>query len=791
MSIDMSQFYQVFFEECAEHLANMETLLLELDPAAPDPEQLNAIFRAAHSIKGGAGTFGFGDIAHTTHSLETLLDRLRKEEIALRPEMIDAFLQAKDVIADQLARRRGETTSDLDPDAAEVVMKWLDVLAADDPSAADAVPSELKVVPAEPSAAAAAAPVPRSRFDISVHDDAVDEAAFTGLMDELRTLGTLQVTAEPEPRKPRMSRSVRSAWRMVLTAAIPEASLREMFEFVLPADDFEIAAVVLEDAAQSSAALDASAADSDAAYGLFTEDFPRLGSVAAEPAGTAAAEDGFGFFDDAPGVPATASAAGQAASAQDSDERAAASEGFGFFEDAPGVPAAAVRRDLRKDVAGAANAASPDLAPAMAAPGPSVGRRASDQPADAPVRAGRRVTDKQVASSGDSASIRVGVEKVDMLMNLVSELVITQSMLMQSVSTMDPVANERLLSGVGLLERNTRDLQEAVMSIRMLPISFVFSRFPRVVRDLAGKLGKQVELKTYGESAELDKGLIEKIADPLTHLVRNSLDHGIELPEARLAAGKPASGTITLTAMHQGGSIMIEVSDDGAGLNRERILKKARERGLSAHDGMTDGEVWQLIFEPGFSTAEAITDVSGRGVGMDVVKRNIAEMNGSVSIESSAGQGTRMTIRLPLTMAILDGLSVKVGANTLIIPLNAIVESIRPGRDEIRTIGGRARTVAVRGEYLNVIELRRFFSSADAPAAEMPVMVIVDAAGHKAALCVDELLGQHQVVIKSLETNYRKVNGVSGATIMGDGRVALIVDVPGVLRTGNGLANAA
>jgi two-component system chemotaxis sensor kinase CheA len=415
----------------------------------------------------------------------------------------------------------------------------------------------------------------------------------------------------------------------------------------------------------------------------------------------------------------------------------------------------------------------------------------SDRAADAPVRAGRRATDKQVTTAADSASIRVGVEKVDMLMNLVSELVITQSMLMQSASALDQAANERLLAGLGLLGRNTRDLQEAVMSIRMLPISFVFSRFPRVVRDLAGKLGKQVDLRTCGESAELDKGLIEKIADPLTHLVRNSLDHGIEAPEVRVAAGKPATGTITLNAMHQGGSIVIEVSDDGGGLNRERILQKARERGLPANDGMTDGEVWQLIFEPGFSTADVITDVSGRGVGMDVVKRNIAEMNGSVSIESKAGQGTRIAIRLPLTMAILDGLSVKVGGSTLILPLNSIVESIRPGKEAIRTVGGRARTIAVRGEYLNVIELRRLFCAADAPAAEMPVMVIVDAAGQKAALCVDELLGQHQVVIKSLETNYRKVNGVSGATIMGDGRVALIVDVPAVMRTGNGLAHAA
>ena len=745
MSIDMSQFYQVFFEECAEHLASMETLLLDLDPVQPDPEQLNAIFRAAHSIKGGAGTFGFGDIARTTHSLETLLDRLRKEEIALRPEMIDAFLQAKDVISDQLARRRGETSSELDPDAADVVMRWLDVLAADDPSA-DQPPAALKVVPAA-AAQPAPASAPRSRFDISVHDDAVDEAALAGLMEELRSLGTLEVTAQPEARKPRMSRSVRSTWRFVLTASIAEASLREMFEFVVPAADFEVAAVVLDDAAQAPGV-----AASDSSYGFFTDHFPGADAPAAAIVEHASvADDGFGFFDDAPGAPVAA-------------------------------PVDAVPDDGSKAAV---------ESPPTAARTPSIGRRASDQPADAPVRAGRRTTDKQVASAGDSASIRVGVEKVDMLMNLVSELVITQSMLMQSASTLDPVANERLLSGVGLLERNTRDLQEAVMSIRMLPISFVFSRFPRVVRDLAGKLGKQVELKTHGESAELDKGLIEKIADPLTHLVRNSLDHGIESPEARIAAGKPATGTITLTAMHQGGSIMIEVSDDGAGLSRERILQKARERGLAAHDGMTDGEVWQLIFEPGFSTAEAITDVSGRGVGMDVVKRNIAEMNGHVSIESTAGQGTRMTIRLPLTMAILDGLSVKVGTNTLIIPLNAIVESIRPGRDEIRTVGGRARTVAVRGEYLNVIELRRFFSSPDAPPAEMPVMVIVDAAGHKAALCVDELLGQHQVVIKSLETNYRKVNGVSGATIMGDGRVALIVDVPGVLRTGNGLANAA
>ena len=771
MSIDMTQFYNVFFEECAEHLANMEALLVDLDPSDTDPEQLNAIFRAAHSIKGGAATFGFADIADTTHSLETLLDRLRKEEIALRPEMIDAFLRGKDVISDQLAWRRGEVAGEVDPQAAADVKQWLDRLAADEAQGAGTAPSPAAAGALPEVRAVDPAAVPRARFDIAVHAETVDSVAFEHLLDELRALGTLEVTAEPEASGQQMSESTGLTWRMVLTASIAEAELRELFEFVVPADGLEVSCVLLDDA-QAPAA--------DAGYGFFSD----AAGLPADPQGVA--DDGFGFFDDAPGAPASASAATQTAGVAEAAEAAEATQGFGFFDDAPGAPSASVPAPAP------APAPAPVAAVACTDPAPSsIGRRASDQPADAPVRSGRRLTDKQVATSGDTGSIRVGVEKVDMLMNLVSELVITQSMLMQSASTLDPVANERLLSGVGLLERNTRDLQEAVMSIRMLPISFVFSRFTRLVRDLASKLGKQVELKTVGESAELDKGLIEKIADPLTHLVRNSLDHGLETPEARLAAGKPAAGTITLTAMHQGGSILIEVSDDGAGLNRERILGKARERGLPAHDEMTDAEVWQLIFEPGFSTADAITDVSGRGVGMDVVKRNIAQMNGNVSIESTAGQGTRMTIRLPLTMAILDGLSVKVGDSTLIVPLNSIVESVRPGKDQIRTVGGRARTISVRGEYLNVIELRRFFAAADAPPAEMPVMVIVDAAGQKAALCVDALLGQHQVVIKSLETNYRKVNGVSGATIMGDGRVALIVDVPGVLRTGNGLANAA
>lgn len=323
------------------------------------------------------------------------------------------------------------------------------------------------------------------------------------------------------------------------------------------------------------------------------------------------------------------------------------------------------------------------------------------------------------------------------------------------------------------------------MSIRMMPISFVFSRFPRVVRDLASKLNKQVELVTVGENTELDKGLIEKIADPLTHLVRNSLDHGIELPEKRVASGKPAKGTITLSASHQGGSIVIEVADDGAGLNRDKILAKAMERGLPASDSMSDNEVWMLIFEPGFSTADVVTDVSGRGVGMDVVRRNISEMGGNVEIESVTGVGSKMVVRLPLTLAILDGMTVALGDSIYVIPLNLIVETLQPAAEDIKSVTGQGQVVNVRGEYLPLIALHKIFGME--PQFTDPtkgVLVMIEDKGKKAALFVDSLVGQQQVVIKSLETNYRKVAGVSGATIMGDGRVALIIDVPALIKMG-------
>ena len=381
------------------------------------------------------------------------------------------------------------------------------------------------------------------------------------------------------------------------------------------------------------------------------------------------------------------------------------------------------------------------------------------------------------------SSIRVSVEKVDQLINLMGEIVITQAMLMQATQDDESLRNERLQNSLHQFERNTQDLQEAVMAIRMMPISFVFSRFPRMVHDLAFKLNKQVELKTVGDTTELDKGLIEKIADPLTHLVRNSLDHGIELPEKRIEAGKEPRGTITLRAFHQGGNVVIVVSDDGAGLNRARILQKAIERGLQHTENMSDQDICGLIMEPGFSTAEAVTDLSGRGVGMDVVKRNITDLGGRVELESAEGYGTRVTIRLPLTLAILDGLSVAVGGETYIIPLNAILESLPGSAADIKAVSNGQLVVKVREEYIPIVALHQVFHVATKITdPHQGILVLLEGDGKKIALFVDELISQHQVVLKSLESNYRRVPCVSGATIMGDGRVALILDVAALVR---------
>ena len=427
-------------------------------------------------------------------------------------------------------------------------------------------------------------------------------------------------------------------------------------------------------------------------------------------------------------------------------------------------------------VATAAPAATPaaDPAPVATPPAPA---------ASGPVAVPTPVKEASVAAVGDSGSIRVSVEKIDELMNTVGELVITQAMLSQLGNAIEGPHAEKLRAGLAQLERNTRELQESVMRVRMLPISFVFSRFPRMVRDIAQRLGKQIDLKLTGEQTELDKTVLEKIGDPLVHLVRNSIDHGIEMPDARVAAGKPAAGTVHLDACHRGGNIAVEVSDDGGGLNKERILAKAKQRGLvGQNDILTDDQIHDLIFLPGFSTADKTTDLSGRGVGMDVVRRNVKELGGKIELKSEQGKGSRFIITLPLTLAIVDGQSVAVGNETYIIPLISIVESMRLKESSISRLSGRNEVFSFRGDYLPIIRLHELFGvEPRTRSLHEGLVVIAEGDGRRIGLFVDDLLGQQQVVIKSLETNYGRVEGVSGATILGDGSVALILDVTGII----------
>lgn len=656
--LDLSQFYETFFDEADELLAQMEQLLLELDVQAPDIEQLNAIFRAAHSIKGGAATFGtFQKLAETTHLLENLLDAIRRGDMALRADMVDIFLETKDVLKSQLDAYRASE----EPEEAvyERICAVLRQLAEDDGAPIAAVAAPAPVEPAVMQMPVASA-TGTSDLPTCVRISDVGDKDAQSLLEEMGNLG------------------------QVLHSERKGGGLAVWVQTTCSVADIEAVCCFIVDSEQLR----------------ITHEMP-------------------------PAVVAT--------DVVSQFEETAAS----FVpKEAPAAPAPAAAR-----------------APRAAAP--------AAQHADK-----------------ESTSIRVGVEKVDQIINLVGELVITQAMLSQTASTLDPVLHDRLLNGLEQLERNARDLQESVMSIRMMPMDYVFSRFPRVVRDLASKMGKQIELQTYGKATELDKSLIERIIDPLTHLVRNSLDHGIETPEKRIAADKDPVGKLTLSAQHHGGNIVIEVVDDGAGLNRDRILKKALDQGMPVSETMPDEDVWQLIFAPGFSTAEKITDVSGRGVGMDVVRRNIQDMGGHVQLSSLAGQGTTTRIVLPLTLAILDGMSVRVGEETFILPLNHVTESMQPTQEQIYTVAGDERVLLVRGEYLPLVEMHRLFSVADAQQEPtQAIAVIMQAEDKRFALLVDHLVGQHQVVVKNLEANYRKVQGISAATILGDGSVALIVDV--------------
>ena len=668
MALDLSRFAKAFFEEAQEHISALESLLVAVNLRAPDPESLNAIFRAVHSVKGGAAAFGHMALSEFTHDFETILDRVRKGKMPLTKPMVNIFLKGGDVMRQHLIALEQETPPDL---ASMQAMRQtlLEISAEEllDPPPVEEID----------------APLPR--FKIVIHLEKVEygeQGALSTLNADIAGLGEVTgvATASIDERL--------LAYSFNLNTDIDADELRESLEFLVPAEAMEISA------------------------------FERRGPRKNNPASTDDDNDG----------------------------------GFGFFDS----PA--------------------DEAPTV-----------SSVPASTPQAAD---VDIQLASLVDASSIRVNVVKVDQLINLVGELVIAEAMLSQAAQGVDAGEQTRLAAGLAQLQRNTRDLQDAILAIRMLPISFVFGRLPRLTRDLAERLGKEVELQLIGEDTELDKSVIEKIADPLTHLVRNAIDHGIETPLEREIAGKPAVGLLTVRAAHQGGSIVITVTDDGAGLNRERILAKAHELGLEAGDTWSDAEVWQLIFAPGFSTAVSVSDVSGRGVGMDVVWQNVHLLGGKIDIDSISGVGTSMTIRLPLTLAILDGMSISVSGETYILPLANIAQSLQPSTADIKTVNG-CDVVMVRDEFLPITSLAELFNLPRRERDDRDILVVLEMDDRRAAVRVDELLGQHQVVLKSLEANYRRIKGVSGATILGDGRVALILDAAYLISVAHSVAREA
>jgi len=670
MAIDLRQFHGAFFDESFEALDSMEAALLRLDVGRPDPELINTIFRVAHSIKGGAATFGFAEIASFTHSLETLLDELRSGRMAVTPGISNLLLKTLDVMRAMLGAARAEQPIDMQCVADVQLDIELTIVQRDAAVTGPPPPPVTATAPPEEVAAP-------TEWRVTLEPGAEFFARGTDpvrIFRELSVLGDLRVTAHlddlPSCRDLQPGRCY-LRWTLVLVSNAPESAIREIFEWVNM--DCELTVI---------------------------RGKPVPGADPVAATGTLS-------------VPSTAAG---------------------------------------------------DPVPAEAAPA------ASAAPA---------------GNAADAGSIRVGVEKIDELINTVGELVITHAMLSQMVGGLNGPAAERLRAGLQQLERTMRQLQESVMRVRMLPISAVFSRFPRMVRDLAQRLEKQVELKVAGETTELDKTLLEKIGDPLMHLVRNSIDHGIESAAARAAAGKPPVGTIQLNASHRGGNIAIEVADDGAGLDCPRILAKARSAGLvGPTQDLTREEIEQLIFLPGLSTAEVTTDVSGRGVGMDVVRRNVTALGGKIEVHSSPGQGSRFLISLPLTLAIVDGLCVSVGDQTYILPLTSTIESLRLAPGQATTIAEGREVFRFRDEYLPIVRLYENFGLIPrVRALHEGLVVVVEGAGRRVGLFIDGLLGQQQVVIKSLETNYGRICGISAATILGDGSVALILDVPDLIRS--------
>lgn len=680
MTFDMSQFLATFYEESFEGLDIMETELLALDVGEADLETINTIFRAAHSIKGGSGTFGLNDVATFTHVMETLLDEMRDGKRDVTQEAVNILLESVDVLREMLSTLQAE--EELDVEHIAIVKQKLDNLLAGE-STATSPTEQPAVVETETSDS----PTADAGWTINFkpHVDMLQTGNDpVRMFRELSALGEFSAEPDisllPEFLLMEPENSVLS-WVLTLKGDIKKSEVEEVFDWVEDDCDLTITAI-------------------------------------------------------APSAPA----------AEEIAEAEIISE---TIEPTPIKEAPVVT-----------SAPTPETVPAAAA------------------------KEKRKATT-ESSSIRVSIDKVDELINMVGELVITQSMLSQlgEEEEFGEEHLEKLKSGLMQLERNTREMQENVMRIRMLPISFVFQRFPRLVHDLSAQLDKKIELVLAGESTELDKTVMEKIGDPLVHLVRNSLDHGIETPDIRIAAGKPETGEIHLNAFHEGGNIVIEITDDGAGLNLEKILSKAKSSGIvGENDKLSDEEIADLIFRPGFSTADVVSDVSGRGVGMDVVRRNIRALGGTVDVRTKTGEGSVFTIRLPLTLAILDGQSVVVGDEVYIVPLVAIIESVQVDTSLVNGVTGQAEVYRLRDEYIPIVKLCDIFNVKPLhDNLEDGLLVVVEAEGKKVALLVDDLLGQQQVVIKSLETNFKSVEGISGATILGDGTVALILDVTGLI----------
>ena len=731
MSIDLSEFHDIFFEECTEGLSVMEEGLLTLDNGT-DVEEINAIFRAAHSIKGGGASFGFTAISSFTHVMETLLDEMRDGRRQVTREIVDLLLESVDVLRDMVTAAREEDESESER-SREVQTKLERVLAGQDENGGDAEaptdqPAAEAPVESEPAEETTQQTGGGWKITFAPHESLLKAGNDPArIFRELERLGELEVTSDASAL-PRLGdinpESSYLNWKLTLYTEADEAAIRELFSWVEDECD------------------------------LTLEAFEGGAPAASEP-----------------------------------------------------EPAAVTTGEVAEEAAPAPAQEAPKPAPVEAIPVPEVAAAAVAAPAPtakADDKGAEKPAAKKSSSNKDGGSIRVGIDKVDALINMVGELVITQSMLSQIGSNLEEGSTknfEKLLDGITQLERNTRELQESVLQIRMLPISFSFSRFPRLVRDLSKSMSKQIELKMTGEHTEVDKTVLEKIGDPLVHLVRNSLDHGIETPEIRREKGKPETGILELCAYHEGGDIIIQVKDDGAGLNRERILKKAIEKGLvSENEDLSDERVYNLIFMPGFSTADKISDVSGRGVGMDVVRRNVRDLGGNVMINNNAsGAGSTVTIRLPLTLAILDGQLVRIGKETFIVSLVSIVESLQMKQEMINSITGQSELYRVRDEYIPIIRVNHLFGTqAGIDNLLEGLLVVVESDGQRVGLFVDDLLGQQQVVIKSLETNFKQIQGISGATILGDGTVALIMDVPGLIqkhfescRRGGGRAAAA